>query len=155
MIPVMVKRNGYILCTHGNEWGDLLSALGRGGGVSGFGRVRLLPPRTETNIRPYLINYHNVGTSSGNVWKWGRAMTPEERDAIQTALISAIKELGEIAECIVKGDPEDHWQEELCDLCGLAIQPMLDLTEIEYDDACDIGWARKHRKIGAGDEPEG
>jgi len=75
-------------------------------------------------------------------------MTPEEREAIQTALVCAIKELGEIAECIVKDDPEDHWQEELCDLCGLAIQPMLDITEIEYYDACDIGWARKRQKIG-------
>lgn len=82
-------------------------------------------------------------------------MTPEEREAIQTALISAIKELGEIAECIVKGDPEDHWQVELCDLCGLSIQPMLDLTEIEYDDACDIGQARKRQKIMESYEPEG
>lgn len=73
-------------------------------------------------------------------------MTPEEREALRTALIHAIKELGEIAECIVKGDPNDHWQNELCDLCGLAIQPMLDLTETDYDDACAWGLARKRQK---------
>ena len=103
-------------------------------------------------------------------------MTPEERDAIQTALISAIKELGEIAECIIKEDERpDHWKQELCDLCGLAIQPMLDLTGIEYYDACAIGVERKRVKTeeisfwaptclatlfadaqkGEGDEPEG
>lgn len=75
-------------------------------------------------------------------------MTPEEREAIQTALISAIKELGEIAECIVKGDPEDHWQEELCDLCGLAIQPMLSAAKMNFSDACVIGFTRKQRKMG-------
>ena len=74
-------------------------------------------------------------------------MTPEEKAAIQHALISAIKELGEIAECLVKGDPTDHWKEELGDLCGLAIQPMLEIAGTDYNDACIIGKARKYRKI--------
>lgn len=74
-------------------------------------------------------------------------MTPEEREAIQTALISAIKELGEIAECIIKEDDRpDHWKQELGDLCGLAIQPMLDIAEIKYQDACAIGVERKRVK---------
>lgn len=73
-------------------------------------------------------------------------MTPEEKEAVQFALICAIKELGEIAECIVKGDPDDHWKHELGDLCGLAIQPMLDIAEIGFSDACVVGLARKRKK---------
>lgn len=62
-------------------------------------------------------------------------------------LISAMKELGEIAECIIKGDPDDHWKQELGDLCGLAVQPLLDVAEIEYYDACSIGWNRQRAKL--------
>ena len=74
-------------------------------------------------------------------------MTPEEKEAVQSALICAIKELGEIAECIVKGDPDDHWKEELADLCGLAIQPMLGIAGADYHDACLLGRMRKARKL--------
>lgn len=80
-------------------------------------------------------------------------MTPEEREAIQYALICAIKELGEIAECIIKEDDRpDHWKDELGDLCGLAIQPMLDIAEMEYPDACVLGVERKRRKIRGDNE---
>ena len=73
-------------------------------------------------------------------------MTPEERGVIMATLISAMKELGEIAECLIKGDPDDHWKAELGDLCGLGIQPLLDVAELEYYDACSIGWNRQRKK---------
>lgn len=75
-------------------------------------------------------------------------MTPEERAAIQDALICAIKELGEIAECIIKEDDRpDHWKDELGDLCGLAICPLLDIAGTNFEDACIRGWFRKGQKI--------
>jgi hypothetical protein len=57
-------------------------------------------------------------------------MTPEEQLVLDSLLIFAIKELGEIADCIVKGEDDrpGHWKNELGDLCGLAIQPMLALA---------------------------
>ena len=76
------------------------------------------------------------------------AITPKERAAIQDALISAIKELGEIAECTIKeNDRPDHWKEELGDLCGLAIRPLLDIAGTNFDDACMQGWVRQGQKI--------
>ena len=76
-------------------------------------------------------------------------MTPEEETEMRRLLVAAIKELGEIAECIIKNDPRpDHWKAELCDLCGIAIEPMLVEAELEYYEACDIGVERKHQKIG-------
>ena len=76
-------------------------------------------------------------------------MTPEEEVIIQDSLILAIKELGEIAACLVKADARpDHWKNELCDLCGLAIHPMLEAAGVTYHDAWRIGVARKQQKIG-------
>lgn len=78
-------------------------------------------------------------------------MNTDEEAMLCKALIMAIKELGEIAECIVKADSRpDHWKVEVCDLCGLAIKPMLDLAELDYDDACGIGIGRRVGKIGGG-----
>jgi NTP pyrophosphatase (non-canonical NTP hydrolase) len=78
-------------------------------------------------------------------------MTPEEQLVLDSLLIFAIKELGEIADCIVKGEDDrpGHWKNELGDLCGLAIQPMLALAEIEYEDACAIGVQRMRSKTAA------
>lgn len=78
-------------------------------------------------------------------------MNNAEEAILHKSLIIAIKELGEIADCVVKGDPRpDHWKAELCDLCGLAIKPMLDIAELDYTDACEIGIGRKVNKIGGG-----
>lgn len=74
-------------------------------------------------------------------------MTPEETVTISHSLILAIKELGEIAECIVKEDTRpDHWKNELGDLCGLAIVPMLDAARMSFEEACVIGVRRKLEK---------
>ena len=76
-------------------------------------------------------------------------MTPEEEAEMRNLLIVAIKELGEIAECIIKDDPRpDHWKNELGDLCGMAIQPMLSLAGMHFDEACLIGWYKKKQKTG-------
>lgn len=78
-------------------------------------------------------------------------MNDNEENVLRNALVLAVKELGEIAECIIKEDTRpDHWKTELCDLCGLAIKPMLDTAGIDYKDACDIGIGRKAKKIGGG-----
>ena len=77
-------------------------------------------------------------------------MTPEETEEIRSCLISAIKELGEVAECIIKEDNRpDHWKNELGDLCGLAIFPMLYVAGMSFEEACDIGVRRKREKMRA------
>jgi NTP pyrophosphatase (non-canonical NTP hydrolase) len=80
-------------------------------------------------------------------------MTPEEERCLRSLLILAVKELGEIAECIVKGegDRQGHWKNELGDLCGLAILPMLELAGVEYEDACVVGITRMRSKVAASD----
>lgn len=72
-------------------------------------------------------------------------------------LIAAMKELGEIAECLIvnnrsvedtiKNYRPNHWKNELGDLCGLAIAPMLKLAEMDFETACEIGRARKKAKM--------
>lgn len=52
-------------------------------------------------------------------------MTPDEKRQLERLTIHAVKEIGEIAECLVKEDRSGHWKEELGDLCGLCIEPML------------------------------
>ncbi len=75
-------------------------------------------------------------------------MTPEEETEMRSLLVAAIKELGEIAECIIKDDPRpDHWKNELCDLCGLVICPMLDVACIKFSDAVRAGRTRRRDKI--------
>jgi len=74
--------------------------------------------------------------------------TPEDERVIRDALIRAIKELGEIAACVVKEDTrEDHWKNELGDLCGTAILPMLTAANTTFDEACIVGLNRKHAKL--------
>ena len=59
----------------------------------------------------------------------------------------AMKELGEIAEVLIKKDRPEHWKNELGDLCGLCIKPMLELAQMDFDLACSIGIDRKLQKI--------
>ncbi len=75
-------------------------------------------------------------------------LTDEDTKILSELIVLAVKELGEIAECVVKGDPHAHWRAELGDLCGLAIKPMLRLANMRYAEACDCGIERKNAKIG-------
>ncbi len=65
---------------------------------------------------------------------------------LQKLLIHAQKELGEIAECAIKQDKPCHWKNELGDLCGLCITPMLELAGIDFETACRTGIERKKQK---------
>ncbi len=65
---------------------------------------------------------------------------------LKDLIIHSIKELGEIAECIVKERPE-HWKNELGDLCAFGIKPMLELAGIDFKYAIEIGLRRKHEKL--------
>lgn len=69
-----------------------------------------------------------------------------ERHDLEQLVISMMKELGEIAECI-KNNRYDHWKNELGDLCGLCVLPMLELANTNFDDACKLGKKRKEDKI--------
>ena|SRR3989304_2035549 len=67
---------------------------------------------------------------------------------LETLVIHGVKELGEIAECLVKNqDMFDHWKNELGDLCAFSIEPMLGLAGISFEDACKMGLERKNRKL--------
>ena len=66
---------------------------------------------------------------------------------LTTLTIHALKELGEIAEVLVKKNRPDHWKNELGDLCGLCIKPMLDLAGMTFDEACALGVERKNMKM--------
>ena len=70
-------------------------------------------------------------------------LSDEDTRMLQDLIVLASKELGEIADHILKGDPTFHWRDELGDLCGLAVKPMLELAHMRYADACKIGIARK------------
>ena len=75
-----------------------------------------------------------------------------QQSDLQELLIAAIKELGEIAECIIKDDRPGHWKNELGDLCELAIAPMLGLAETDFDLACELGRKRKREKMEASND---
>jgi len=70
-----------------------------------------------------------------------------ETNDLQLLLIAAMKELGEIAECIVKDDRLGHWKLELADLCGLGVGPMLALAGMDFETACEIGRSRRNAKM--------
>ncbi len=74
------------------------------------------------------------------------ALSEEDAMVLRDLIILATKEIGEISECVVKGDPTSHWRDELGDLCGLVVKPMLELARIRYADACKVGIARKKEK---------
>lgn len=61
-------------------------------------------------------------------------------------LVHAMKELGEIAEVLVRKNRPDHWRCELGDLCGLCIRPMLSLAGMSFDEACEVGFRRRDEK---------
>ena len=74
-------------------------------------------------------------------------LTEEDAKVLSDLIVLAVKEVGEIAECVVKGDPNAHWRDELGDLCGLVIKPMLALANLRYAEACERGIERKKEKL--------
>ena len=74
-------------------------------------------------------------------------MEIKNEEELKNLTIYAMKELGEIAEVLVKKNRPEHWKNELGDLCGLCIKPMLDLAEMDFETACDIGLERKNKKM--------
>ena len=74
-------------------------------------------------------------------------LTEADAKLLSYLIVLAVKEVGEIAECVVKGDPHAHWRDELGDLCGLVIKPMLVLANIRYAEACERGIDRKKEKL--------
>lgn len=71
----------------------------------------------------------------------------KDEGELQYLIIKALKELGEIAEVLIRQNHPDHWKNELGDLCGLCINPMLDLAGMSFEEACELGVARKLKKI--------
>jgi NTP pyrophosphatase (non-canonical NTP hydrolase) len=71
----------------------------------------------------------------------------DEDEELKDLTIHALKELGEIAETLIKKDRLGHWKNELGDLCGLCIKPMLELAEIDFDTACQVGINRRQQKM--------
>jgi len=71
----------------------------------------------------------------------------ENEEELKRLTLHALKELGEIAEVLIKQDRPEHWKKELGDLCGLCIKPMLDLAGMDFEEACKIGMDRKLKKM--------
>jgi len=71
----------------------------------------------------------------------------EHEEELRRLTLHALKELGEIAEVLIKQDRPDHWKDELGDLCGLCIKPMLELAGMDFEAACKIGIDRKLKKM--------
>lgn len=74
-------------------------------------------------------------------------MEIKNEEELKNLTIHAMKELGEIAEVLIKKDRPEHWKNELGDLCGLCIKPMLELAGMDFETACDIGLERKSKKM--------
>ncbi len=70
----------------------------------------------------------------------------KDEEQLRSLTIHAMKELGEIAEVLVKKNRPDHWKNELGDLCGLCINPMLNLAGMTFEEACALGLERKNTK---------
>ncbi len=73
-------------------------------------------------------------------------MPIKNEEEISYLTLHALKELGEIAEVLIKRDRPEHWKNELGDLCGLCIEPMLALAGMNFNDACELGKNRKKIK---------
>ena len=73
----------------------------------------------------------------------------EHEEELKRLTLHALKELGEIAEVLIKQDRPEHWKKELGDLCGLCIKPMLELAGMDFEAACKIGMDRRHKKMEA------
>jgi len=71
----------------------------------------------------------------------------ENEEELKYLTIHALKELGEIAEVLIRKNRPDHWKNELGDLCGLCIKPMLELADIDFETACNVGLERKFKKM--------
>ena len=71
----------------------------------------------------------------------------ENEEELKKLTLHALKELGEIAEVLIKQDRPEHWKKELGDLCGLCIKPMLELADMDFDSACKIGIDRRLKKM--------
>jgi len=71
----------------------------------------------------------------------------EHEEELRRLTLHALKELGEIAEVLIKQDRPDHWKDELGDLCGLCIKPMLELAGMDFETACKIGMDRRLKKL--------
>lgn len=71
----------------------------------------------------------------------------KDEEELKYLTIHALKELGEIAEVLIRQNRPDHWKNELGDLCGLCINPMLDLAGMSFEEACELGEARKLKKM--------
>lgn len=63
---------------------------------------------------------------------------------ILSAYIS--KENGEIVKSLYI-DEDDHWKEELGDMCYLTIKPMLEIAGMTFEQACELGEKRRGEKI--------
>lgn len=74
-------------------------------------------------------------------------MNKEDEEKLKELIIHSIKELGEIAECIVKKDDTDHWIDELGDLCAFGIKPMLDMAKVDFEYSVELGLRRKLKKL--------
>jgi len=62
-------------------------------------------------------------------------------------IVNGVKELGEIAETIIKKNRPGHWKNELGDLCAFCIKPMLTLANMNFETACKLGKQRKADKM--------
>ena len=71
----------------------------------------------------------------------------ENEEELKRLTLHALKELGEIAEVMIKQDRPEHWKKELGDLCGLCIKPMLELAGMDFETACQIGIDRRLKKM--------
>jgi NTP pyrophosphatase (non-canonical NTP hydrolase) len=71
----------------------------------------------------------------------------EHEEELKRLTLHALKELGEIAEVLIKQDRPEHWKKELGDLCGLCIEPMLELAGMDFEAACEVGMDRRLKKM--------
>ena len=71
----------------------------------------------------------------------------EHENELKQLTLHGLKELGEIADVLIKQDRPDHWKDELGDLCGLCIKPMLELAGMDFETACRVGMKRRLKKM--------
>lgn len=76
-------------------------------------------------------------------------MVIDNEEELKDLTIHALKELGEIAEVLIRRNRPEHWKNELGDLCGLCIKPMLDLAGMDFETACIVGVERSNKKMRA------
>ena len=107
---------------------------------------KIIGDKTQCPYCDRLYDNDDVSRSDHECEEFSRIMDTESE--LETLVIHGVKELGEIAECLVKNqDMFDHWKNELGDLCAFSINPMLELAGISFEDACKIGLERKNKKL--------